>query len=233
MNKFRKIGALSMVFAAALALAGVQDYNLKHTPKSGEIIKYKMSGELTVMGQAVQMSAVMVNKTTKVETNGNYVVESSMTEGKIVLNGSEMDIGEQPITTTTYKSDGSVVDVQGESVEMGGARLANLTAFVISDKPLKVGDTWTSEAKGDEKKSTVDVKSTYKFEAIEKLDSTETAKVTYEVKESGEAPATVTGTAWIDLKTGNAVKVESAWKDVPIPGAPAPINGKMTMTLIP
>lgn len=233
MNMYRRIGALTIVFAAALALAGVQEYSLKPAPKAGEVLKYKMSGEMSVMGQTVQLSAVMVNKTTKVEANGNYVVESSMTDGKIVLNGSEMDLGEQPSTTTTYKPDGTVVSVAGETAELGGARMANLTSFVVSDKSVKVGDSWKVEIKGETAKSTVDVVSNYKLEAIEKVDSVDTAKVSYETKESGETPAIVSGTAWVDVKTGNAVKVESTWKDVPIPGAPAPISGKMTMTRIP
>jgi len=233
MKKYRFAGALAVVAAAALSFAAFQDYSLKHAAKAGEVFKYKMSGELSVMGQTVQMSATMVNKTTKVESNGNYVVESSMTDAKIVLNGSEMDLGEQPSSTTTYKADGSVVDVAGEAVEAGGGRMANLTAFVVSEKSVKVGDSWVHEIKGDPKKSTVDATGNYKFEAVEKLDGNDAAKVSYEIKEKGDAPATISGTAWIDVKTGNALKVESAWKDVPVPGAPSPVNGKMTMTLLP
>jgi hypothetical protein len=234
MKKFRIGGALAIVAATALAFAGFQDYNLKHPAKEGEVFKYKMTGELSVMGQSVQMSAIMTNKTTKVGTDGNYVVESKMSEAKIVLNGSEMDLGDQPGSTTTYKPDGTVVDVQGESVEAGGARMANLTSFIISEKPVKVGDSWTSEVKGDSKKNTVDVSGKYTLEAIEKLDSGEAAKVSFESKEkAGDTPATISGTAWIDVKSGNPVKVENTWKNVPIPGAPGPVDGKMTMTLIP
>ena len=154
--------ATKMIAAtAALALATLQDYTLKHAPKVGEVTKYKMSGELSVMGQTVQMTAIMVNKTTKVEDSGNYITESSMTEGKIVLNGSEMDLGDQPATTTTFKPDGSVVEVTGEAADIGGSRMANLTAFVVSEKPVKVGDTWANDMKGDTKKNTVDAAGKY------------------------------------------------------------------------
>jgi hypothetical protein len=234
MKKLHFGGALLLVAGAALAWAGVQDYNLKRTAKEGEVFKYKLNGTMEVMGTSVTLSAIMINKTTKVEANGDYTVESSQTEGKISFNGSEMEMPSSGSTMTTYKADGTVLDVKGEGVEMGGYRMANLLAAIMPEKPIKAGDTWTSSVKGDAKKGTVDVNGTYKFEAVEKGDSGETAKVTYELKETnGEAPATVSGTAWLELKTGNLIKIESKWKDVPVPGAPTPVTGTMTMVLIP
>lgn len=226
--------AAVLLASAAFAVVGLQDYSLKRTAKQGEVFKYKMSGELDVMGQSVGMSAILINKTTKVEANGNYVVESSQTEGKISINGSDMDLPSQGATITTYKPDGTVLDVQGEGVEMGGYRMANLLSTIMSDKPMKVGDEWTSEVKGDTKKSTFDVKGAYKFVALEKVDSGDAAKISFELKEQGgETPGAISGTAWVELKTGNMVKMESTWKDVPVPGAPTPISGKVNMILLP
>lgn len=226
--------AVALLAGAALAVAGIQEYSLKRTAKQGEVFKYKMSGELDVMGQSVGMSAILINKTTKVEANGNYVVESSQSEGKITINGSDMDLPSQGSTITTYKPDGTVLDVQGEGVEMGGYRMANLLSTIMSEKSLKVGDEWTSETKGDTKKSTVDVKGAYKFVALEKIESGEAAKITFEMKEQGgDTPGAISGTAWVELKTGNMVKMESTWKDVPVPGAPTPISGKVNMVLLP
>lgn len=234
MKKIYSGAVLLLAAGAALALAGVQDITLKRTAKTGEVFKYKLTGNMEVMGQAVGLTAIVINKTTKVEANGDYTVESSQAEGKINFNGSEMDLPSAGSTTTTFKADGTVLDVKGEGVEMGGYRMANLMTAIVPEKTVKVGDTWTSEVKGDPKKSTVDVKGTYKFESVEKTDGGEAAKITYELKEvGGEAPATVSGTAWIEVKTGNMVKVSSSWKDVPVPGAPTAVSGKMEMTLIP
>lgn len=225
--------ALALVAGAAFAVAAVQEVTLKRTAKQGEVFKYQMSGELELMGQSVGLKAVTVNKTIKVEANGNYVVESSMTDGKILINGGEMDMPEQGGTTTTFKPDGTIIDVKGEGVDQGGWRMANLMSAIVPEKGLKVGENWTSEVKGDTKKMTVDVKGTYSFEALEKTEHGDAAKVKFELKEqAGDAPATMSGTAWIETKTGNMVKMDSVWKDVPIPGAPAPISGKMSMTLL-
>lgn len=225
--------AMVLAAGAALAFAGVQGYSLKRTAKQGEVFKYQMSGELELMGQSVGMKAITVNKTTKVEANGNYVVESAMTDGKISINGGEMDLPEQGGTITTFQPDGTVLDVKGEGVEQGGWRMANLMSAIVPNKALNVGETWTSEVKGDSKKQSVDVKGTYTFEAIEKSDWGDTARIKYELKEtSGDAAASMSGTAWIETKTGNMTKLDSTWKDVPIPGAPAPVNGKMTLVLL-
>ncbi len=229
MKRFSFGAALLMVGAAAMALAGLQGYKLKRTAKEGEVFKYKMSGELDVMGQSVGFSATMVNKTTKVEANGDYIVEGSQLDAKINIGGSEMDIPAGGATMTTFKPDGTVLDVKGEGVEAGGYRMANLMTMIVADKELKVGDTWTSETKGDAKKQTVDLKGTYTLDSVE----AEVAKVSFEIKETGgEAAASVKGVAWISTKDGNLVKTETAWKDVPVPGAPTPVSGKMTMTLV-
>lgn len=230
----KKIYAVAVLALAAVAFAGAQDVTLKRTAKVGEVFKYKMTGTMEVMGQSVGLTAILINKTTNVEANGDYTVESSQTEGKINFNGSEMELPSQGSTSTTFKADGTVLDVKGEGVEMGGYRMANLLTAIVPEKPVKAGDTWTSEVKGDTKKNTVDVKGNYKFDAIEKTDAGEAAKVTYDLKEvGGEAPATVNGTAWIDVKTGNLLRVTNTWKDVPVPGAPTAVSGKMEMVLIP
>lgn len=230
----RNIGAaLALLAGAGLAVAAVQEFSLKRTAKEGEVFRYQMTGEMELMGQSVGMKAVTVNKTIKVEANGNYVVESSMTEGKISINGGEMDMPEQAGTTTTFKPDGTVLDVKGDGVDQGGWRMANLMSAVVPDRPLKVGETWTSEIKGDSKKMTVDVKGTYTFEALEKGDWGDMARIKYELKEvSGDSSASMSGTAWVETKTGNMVKMDSVWKDVPIPGAPAPVSGKMSLQLL-
>lgn len=230
----KKIYAVAVLALAAVAFAGAQDVTLKRTAKVGEVFKYKMTGNMEVMGQSVGLTAILINKTTKVEANGDYTVESSQSEGKINFNGSEMDLPSQGSTTTTFKADGTVLDVKGEGVEMGGYRMANLLTAIVPEKAVKAGDTWTSEVKGDPKKNTVDVKGNYKFDAIEKTDAGEAAKVTYDLKEvGGEAPATVNGVAWLDVKTGNLLRVTNTWKDVPVPGAPTAVSGKMELVLIP
>jgi hypothetical protein len=92
MKRFSFGATLLLVGAAAMALAGMQGYKLKRTAKEGDVTKYKMSGELEVMGQTVGFSATMVNKTIKVESNGDYLVEGSQLDAKINLGGSEMDV---------------------------------------------------------------------------------------------------------------------------------------------
>ena len=59
----------------------------------------------------------------------------------------------------------------------------------------------------------------------------ETLKVKYSTKETegGETAAVCEGVSWISKKDGSLVKSEGVWKNVPFPGAPAPLNAKFSM----
>jgi hypothetical protein len=231
MSNFKKMGFGLFVAALSVAALAVQDgISLKRQAKAGESVKYRLKADVEIQGMEANFSALVVEKVTKVESNGNIVLESVQSEGKVSFSGQEMDV---PGATQTYiyKPNGEVLEIKAEAVDSSVYRTANLTAFIVSDKPVKVGDEWTTEIKKDEKTGAMAAKGTYKVEADEKIGDLECLKVKYSTKETegGEAAATCEGFAWINKKDGSLVKSEGAWKNVPFPGAPGPINAKFTM----
>lgn len=232
MMNFKKTGFGILVAALSVAAFAIQDgISLKRAAKTGESLKYRLKADVDFQGTEVALTMLVTEKTSKVESNGNYVVESAQSEGKIVFGGQEMDAPDST-QTTTYKATGEIVEIKAEQVDGNAYRTAHLTAFITTDKPVKVGDTWTTEIKKDEKTGAVDAKGSYKVEAEEKVGSHECFKVKYTTKEveGGEAAATCDATSWISKKDGSIVKSEGLWKNVPFPGAPGPINAKFSLT---
>lgn len=228
----RKAGFGLFVAALSVAAFAVQDaISLKRAAKSGESIKYRLKADVEIQGMEAAFSTLVTEKVTKVESNGNYVLESAQSEGKVNLSGQEMDV---PGTTQTfvYKPNGEVVEIKAETVDGNVYRTANLTAFIVTDKAVKVGDEWTHDIKKDEKTGTMPAKGTYKIEGEEKVGEFDTFKVKFATKETegGESAASCEGTSWVNKKDGTLVKSEGVWKNVPFPGAPGPINAKYTLT---
>lgn len=231
MNKFKKTGFGIFVAALSVAALAVQDgISLKRTAKVGDSAKYRLKADVDVQGTEVQFTALVSEKISKVESNGNYVIESTQSEGKATFGGQDMDA---PTTsqTMTYKSTGELLELKAEDTSPQVYRTAILTTFVVTDKPVKVGDTWNVELKKDDKTGAVPVKGSYKVEAEEKVGEVECFKVKYTTKENegGDAAATVEATSWINKKDGSLVKSEGNWKNVQFPGVPMPINAKFTL----
>lgn len=228
-----KKASLGLFIAAISVVAfAVQDgVTLKRTAKVGDAIKYRLKADVEIQGMEANFTTLVTEKVSKVEANGNYVLESTQSEGKVSLSGQEMDVPGST-QTFTYKANGEVVDIKADSVDSSVYRTANLTAFVVAEKALKVGDEWTHEIKKDEKTGVLPAKGTYKVEAEEKVGDFETYKVKFTTKETegGDSAASCEGIAWINKKDGTMVKSEGTWKNVPFPGAPGPINAKFVMT---
>src|SRR5262249_10491871 len=155
-------------------------------------------------------------------------------EAKIDMgNGQEMDISSQTggPSTTTYTNLGEVTDIKSDQSDPNMYRMAHLQSLPFSAKAVNVGDPWTFDYKKDDKGS-VDAKGTYKVEARETINGHDTLKIHEILKESiTDSPASSDMMVWIDVKTGDLVKVTGTWTNAPLPGI-GPMNLKVSMTLI-
>lgn len=218
------LGALVLVCAVALAQEAL---TLKFSPKVGDTFKYKLTGSLTVGGATADLSGDIEDKVTKADDSG-YTIESTQKNIKVSVNGSEMPPQPDATDTTVSKPNGEIVDLTADHVDGDTWRVAELNNFIYPDKPVKVGDEWTSTVVADSKKGTVAATATYKVDSLEKVGSHDTAKIKVSYKETeGATPATSEGYEWVDIKDGSMVKDTSTWTNVPISGMP--INGTVTV----
>lgn len=231
-NTFNKTGFGIFVAALSVAAFAVQDgVSLKRTAKVGDTATFRLKADVEIGGMEANFTAKVVEKVAKVESNGNFTVDSTQSEGKIMFGGQEMEAPEMS-QSFTYKATGEVVDIKAENTDSSVWRMANLQSFVVPDKAMKVGDEWTIEGKKDEKTGAVATKGTFKIEAAETVGKYECMKVKFNVKETegGDAAASAEGFSWVNKKDGTLAKVEGKWINAPFPGAPGPINAKIVMT---
>jgi hypothetical protein len=222
----RLIGTILLATTCAMAFAAHDAVTLKFARKEGDSAKFKMTADMAVMGVTATLSGNVQDKVTKVSADG-YTIESTQSNVQAVVNGSPMP---QPDSTDTssFKNNGELVDYVSEHVSPEAWRIAELSGFVLPDKAVSVGDTWTSTVAADDKKGIVAASATYKLEAMEKVGTHDTAKVKVSYKETaGTDPASSEGYCWIDVKDGSTVKTTATWANVPIQGVLA--NGTITM----
>lgn len=228
MFKTRFAMGIGLLSAAVVAAAFVADYTLNYSPKVGTTTKYKMSGVFDFEGTEIMFTASTSNKVLEVKANGDYVIEEVQDNAKVSFGGQEMDAPSGGPNRTTFSPSGKVVDMQGDMVDGSAYRTAGVSSFYKPTKAVKVGDSWKIELKGDSKLGSVDSVASYTVEAEEAVGAWQTLRIAFDVKETtGSQPASSSGKIWIDHRDGEMVKVEGRWKDVPVPGAPAPITGTM------
>ena len=219
MNRNTRLIGIGLLIATCATALAVQDaITLKFAPAEGAVYKYKISGSFQFSGADATLSGNVQDKVTKVDKDGNYTVEASQSGMAIEFNGQTMS---PPDTkdTTTFKPNGDVVDYQSDTPSPDARRMADLNTFVYPDKPVKVGDEWTSSLAEDSKNGVVPATVKYKFDSLEKIGSHDTAKIKVTYKEtSGSDPAGSDGFVWIDTKDGSMVKGQAAWTNVPTPG---------------
>ena len=230
-NGLKFIGMAAVAALSLTAMAIQEGIVIKRAPKVGEVSKYRLKAEMDMGGQPITFTGLIMEKVTKVADSGDYTVESNTSEAKVNVGGTEMDASGQgdAKTTTTFKSTGEVVTVLSEMADPNIYRIANLNSLRFPATALKVGDKWDVAIKKDDKGS-VEGKGSYKVEAREKIGEYDTYKITGSFKETtGDQPAGMDGTFWINVKDGTLVKMTGTMTNAPYPQV-GPLTAKVTMT---
>lgn len=226
--RYRSVAALSALGIATLALA-VQGVSLKWAPKENDQLKYKTVGDLTVGDTKATITAVNVHKVVRVDADGSYLVQATPVEGSATFGGTEYPM--KGVTTlTTYNADGSIKEIRGDQANASGYRMANLTNFRASGKPVSTGDAWSVEGKADATTGAAAYKADFKVVGDEMVGTYDAVKVSVNARETaGEDAGKVTGFFWIG-KDGVLAKSELQWSNITVPGAPKLTSGTLTMT---
>ena len=230
-SKFLILGiAASLLSASALAFVA-QEFTLKFKHEKGAISKYKLAATIEAPGQSIGVTATVVEKTTKVDDDGGFTMESGQEGLKLSVGGQEMEPGSQEASTEVRNAKGEILEIKGAEAETS-MRTGVLNNFVLPGKAIKVGDTWEYAVKKDEKKGTVSAKVTFKLLSEDKVGTHDCLKVKITgIESEGSMPATMDTTAWIEKDGLKMIKAESKWTNVPIPGAGA-VNGTVKLDLI-
>ncbi len=230
--KFRCSLVIGAVVLSALALAAFDGFSIKPIVKVGDVHKYKMTGKFELGGMEYEYSATSTQKILKVDASGSWTQKEDVSD--IKLNGEEPPGGAGPGgAATTFSPKGEVQGLEGENIDATAYRSANLAMFIYPDADVKAGDTWTYDIKADAKKGIVACKATFTLVGEDKVGAIDTYKVKFLAKEVGTDAAASEGTIWINKADGSVVKYTTKWTNMPVPGAPVPISGDVSLVLVP
>lgn len=222
------------VLLASAALLAQGATTLRWTPKEGDVVKIRTEATLTVAGTEATMTSLNTHKVIRVDPDGSFLVQATPSEGKVRFGGEERASGGLTILTT-YASNGDIKEIRNERIDATTYRMANLCEFHPPTKAVSVGDSWTSEGKGDPKTGAPAWKADYKVVGQETLLGAYSClkiELTKARETEGSDAGSVTGTFWIG-EDGVFARSELVWTNVAVPGAPGPVNGKITRSRVP
>jgi hypothetical protein len=222
-----------LVAAAALtAFAAQETFNLRVNPAKDQVFKYKNTGVLTVMGMDVKAEYTSTMKIADI-TATSFTTEAGDVKGSIDMMGQIVEMPDMGLVKTTYGLNGAVTKIDGEQGTPEAYRSANLMTIFRPETPVSVGQEWTWTPAANTELGTKAMEAKYKVEAIETILEIKTLKITIDAKETaGDLPASAKGSMWVCALTGIPVKMDMEVKNLPFPGAPEPLSGKMQQILV-
>lgn len=226
--------SLAVVAIAAIGwtVAG-QGVKLVRLPKVGQENRLSLRAEIDLLGSSAVFTAIVVEKVTEVDSLGNYTIESRQTEAVTRLGDRETKVAETGVRSATYRPTGEIKEIKQVSPQGADVRLARLGGLVVPDRELKPGESWSHDYPALPESGNIAGKANYKYLKTETLDGKAAAVIEVKYKESsGASPAEANGKAWIEIPTGEMLKLESEWKNAPLMGPTVPLNAKVTLTRV-
>ncbi len=195
----------AMALLAATALSSQDAATLRPTPKVGDVVTQQFSLSLEAKGEKSAVEALLEQRVSKVQPNGEYLVRSRSKGGFVKTAQGEFSDDRANERISRYAPDGVLLAIESGLKDAASYRQAFLTRFVSPPAPVKPGDTWRHERKAGRPKGVPAVAIAYRFESLEGPD----AKVSFRFEEtSGVVRQTATGVWWIRIATGIPTKLE-------------------------
>jgi len=228
--QFRSGAVFAGVVITALAFCGFDGFSIKAAPKVGDVHKYRQMGKFDVGGTEIDFSSVSTQKILKVEPSGSYTVKEEVSETK--MNGAVLPNNQSPQgNTTTYSAKGEITKIEGDGVDEGVYRFANIALVILPDKTVSPGDSWSFDIKEDKTKGVMAATAKYTLVGEDKVGAINALKVKFGVKEAAAGGGSSDGAVWINKVDGSLVKLTAKLINVPVQGGPT-ISGDMAVTLI-
>ena len=212
-----------LILAAGLARAQDKEVNLVRTVKEGDTVRHKVTITASVMGMEVIVVQNSKAVAKKINDKGHIVWENASEGGSVTVGGTEQPQDASPAGTETrdkynklidYKAPETAQEIMSPEVQK---LVANSSEVIFSEKPVKAGDSWSTDAENPVvKDKKFSIKTT--FVGLDKVEGKEYWKVKQEVsadvdKDGGKTSSEFT--AWLDPADGSTFKMEGTVKDLP------------------
>lgn len=229
----KRVFFIVVYMAAFVAAFGLQQgYVLSRAPKVGQESRYRLHVEIDLNGIPATISALVVEKVLSV-SDGKYVIESVQKQGKAKHGDLEQSLPDSQADSAVYLVSGEPAEIKSGNEDGLRGRLARMSAFVVPDKPVKAGDSWSHSFSGSVLSGGIGAKAEYKAEAVAPMGAKQALVVQFHFKEtSGSKPAEAKGKVWVDVDTGERLKIEGDWKNAPMLGAGTTLDAKVSLVRV-
>lgn len=205
------------IFASGIAHSYEDTYSLKRTPKQNDSLTYSLQMDLVYAGEKTQISQKIDMKVVKVDSKGVFTEEVTEHDGKILVKGIELEMDTPEVRKQQTDERGIVFDLGSKNLKSSDYRAAQIHQFVAPEKPILLGAKWSYEYKANAKRGTENAQIDYQLEGLEKIGTTECAKVKWHFKETqGKKPIDASGYAWIRLSDNVMYKYSAQATNFPM-----------------
>jgi hypothetical protein len=206
-----------VVASAAFGLTQQPGYALIWKPRVGQEFKYRVDVDAQIAASKLAFGAELQLRVAKVAANGDYTVESVYSHATMIVDGTSMDIADAAKSTPeieVFNSKGMMISkkkVSDDDEWDPFSRALNMMMdFHAPEKPVKVGDKWSKEIKGDATAKIRPVKIEYAVAATERLGAAEVVKVVFSYEETErDKPVTGDGTFLLDAADGSLHRLDA------------------------
>ena len=221
--------------AQAVRADDTKPVSIVMSPKAGDSVRYKTTLKISVNGNDITVVQTRKHVVKEVKESKDVVLAVEEEGGKVEAGGNGTDIPAGTPTAVTVDKANKVLTFKPEKEEnpylstAAQHLMALIDHIILPDKPVKPGDSWTTEVDNPQVKGKkVTIKTT--FVGDEKADGAPALKF----KQTLEADTDAAGaklkaetTALLDPTTGQLIEEEQTAKG--IPGMMGPVDWKGTI----
>ena len=196
-------------------------------PQAGVKRSYKVSGQATVEGQKLTLSADLSDVSATI-SYGKYRLACTTANTVIKLNGESAPPIATDTTTYVLNGKGELLGIENADEESAvDVVMQHLQTVIFPGKKLKVGDSWQTVTGGIY--GLPGVQGSYKILGVETVAGHECFKISGTVKQTSGGPSSSAATWWISIKEGMPVKFDGTFKQISIDPSLGLIDMKFQM----
>lgn len=214
--------ALGVAQIAASAARAQDEVNLEYSYKKGDVFRYKTEVIANVMGMEVTVKTGQKMIVKEIKENGDYVIAYEGESGVASIAGQEQEMPATPPFEITISKRGKFISYNTEAQQgIMSPEIVKLMAVmaenVLPEKPVKPGETWTTEVDNPAVKGKkVMTKTTFMgVEKVEGVDYWKIKQVSEAATDESGAKMTQEMTVWLVPGSGHSFKMEGTIKGLP------------------
>jgi len=227
------MGAVCVLWTAgaqAVRADEAKPVSIVSSPKVGDAVRYKTILKISIQGNDITVEQTRKHVVKEVKDNKDVVLAVEEEGGKVGAGGNDMDIPAGSPTAVTVDKANKVLTFKPEKEDNPYLStpcqhlMALIDRIILPDKPVKPGDSWTTEVDNPQVKGKkVTIKTTFVGDGKAGDASALKFKQTLEAAtDEKDAMLKAEATALLDPATGQLIEEEQTAKG--IPGTMGPVD---------